>query len=48
MVELTREQYRQGRGGMYTFVKAVITSLIIKGERRKFFHLTPLSVAKIL
>jgi len=48
MVELTRERYRQGRGGMYAFVKAVMTSLIIKeGERRKVFHLTLPSIAKI-
>jgi hypothetical protein len=49
MAELTKERYRQGRGGMYAFVKAVITSLIIKeGERRKVFHLSLTSIAKIL
>jgi hypothetical protein len=38
-----------GTRGMYTFVKTVMASLITKeGERRKVFHLTTLSIAKIL
>jgi hypothetical protein len=49
MAELTRERFRQGRGGVYIFIKALITSLITKeGERRKVVHLTTLSIARIL
>ena len=49
MAGLTRERYRQWRGGMYTFVKVVMTSLNIKErEGRKVFHLRTLSIEKIL